>query len=116
MNGTRSIVASTVFVPATPVASAYMYNMGSPIASGLPERVAAGQFRCTTPVVLDLQNISITARAYNAAGDNRIVSVVPSAMANDAGTQLDIFIKTDAGVASDDALNVECTVARLPLV
>jgi hypothetical protein len=115
MTGTRSVICSTVFTPATPVASAYMYNMGSGIASGLPERVAAGQYRCTTPVNLDLQKISITARGYNAAGDNRLVTVVPSAMANDAGTQFDIFIKTDAGAASDDCLNVECTVSRLPL-
>ena len=112
MRGTREVVASTVFLPATPVASAYMRNCAGSTTT-LPTRIAAGQYRVICPDEVELQRQSITARGYNAAGANRLVTVVPSLVAT--GTQLDIFIKTDAGVASDDCVNVEVTLARLPL-
>jgi len=112
MRGTRDVVASTIFTPATPVADAYVRNCAGSTTT-LPTRIAAGQYRVVCPDQVELKRQSITARAYNAAGDNRLVTVVPTLVAG--GTQLDIFIKTDAGVASDDCVNVEVTLARLPL-
>jgi hypothetical protein len=112
MRGTREVVCSTVFTPATPVASGYMRNVAGSTTT-LPTRIAAGQYRVVCPDQVELQRQSITARAYEATGVSRLVTVVPTLVAG--GTQLDIFIKTDAGVASDDCLNVEVTMARLPL-
>ena len=112
MRGTREVVASTVFLPAGPVVSGYVRNCAGDVTA-LPTKVAAGHYRVTCPDQVELQRQSITARAYNAAGANRIVTVVPTL--SGAGTVLDIFIKTDAGVASDDCVNVEVTLARLPL-
>jgi len=113
MRGTREVVASTIFAPANPVVSAYMRNCAGDAAAVVPTRVGAGHYRVTSPDQVELQRQSITARAYNAAGANRLVQVVPTLTA--AGTVLDIYINTDAGVASDDCVNVEVTLARLPL-
>lgn len=112
MRGTREVVASTVFTPATPVAAAYMRNCAGSTTT-LPTRIGAGHYRVVCPDQVELQRQSITERAYSAAGVNRIVTTVPTLVAG--GTQLDIYINTDAGVPSDDCLNVEVTLARLPL-
>lgn len=108
------LVCSTVFVPATPVASASMRNcVGT--TTELPTRIGTGHYRITTPDNLDFLRISITARAALAAGTNLVVMVSPSAIASNGGTLFDIFINTDAGAATDTADAVEVTVEKLPL-
>lgn len=108
------LICFAVFTPATPVAVAAMRNAAG-TTTEKPTRIATGHYVFTTPVPLDFQRIDVVGRAYNAAGNLRHVAVVPSAIANDGGTQFDVFIRDAADALSDDALNVEVTVRKLPL-
>ena len=111
------LICSTVFTPGVaplPCASAYMHNATGGVDPLVPDTTVAGQYLFTTPDQLDLQNISIEARAYNAAGDNRRVMVVSTQIIN-GGTQFEVFVNDDAGAASEDFVNCEVTVTRLPL-
>ena len=111
------LVCSTVFTPGVaplPCTSAYMHNALGTVDPLVPDTTAAGHYFFETPTPLDLQNISIEARAYNAAGGVRLVSVVPLPILN-GGTQFDVFVSDDAAALSEDFVNCEVTVTRLPL-
>jgi len=107
------VLCSTIFTPADPVVSGKMRNCAGSTTT-LPTKIGNGNYRITMPQAIDLQNVSIRPRAYEAAGVTLNVTVVPT-VAGDV-TTFNIFIKTDAGVANDAALNVEVTVFQLPLM
>jgi hypothetical protein len=119
--GNREVIASTIFTPgvfpAAVLAGAYMRNIAGTVDPLVPNTVAAGQYRATVPGDLDVLRTSITTHATNAAGLNRIVSVVLTRPIPPLTTPVvvDIFVRTDAGVLSEDALFVEVTLSRLPL-
>lgn len=118
-SGNREVIASTVFVPvaAGPVTSAYMRNCAGTTTPGVPDRIGVGNWQVFIPGALDQLRISVTARAYNAAGTNLIVTAVI-----DTGLQptvdptlIDIFVRTDAGALVEvGVLFVEVTISRLP--
>lgn len=111
------LICSTVFTPGVApaaCASAYMRNCYGTTTAALPDTVIAGNYQVNTPDDLDFQNISITARAYDAAGSVRKVTVVPTQILN-GGTNFDIYVRDDAGALTEDFVNCEVTVTRLPL-
>lgn len=111
------LIASTVFTPGVapaPCASAYVHNCDGITTPGLPDTVAAGHYQVIVPGNLDPQRISVISRAYNAAGDVRNVSVNFTNFLGGNCT-LDIYVKDDLGAASEDFVNCEVTICRLPL-
>jgi hypothetical protein len=120
MKSTLEVIASCVFVPTAtpaPVVNAYMYNCnGNTSADPMPLRYGAGEYEMHIEQDLDVQQISIVARAYNAAGATRIVNVSPSPLPGLNNTAFDIKLRDDLGALTDDAAYVEITVSRLPLV
>jgi hypothetical protein len=110
------LIASTVFTPgAFPDActSAYMRNCAGVANPDVPDTAALGRYKVIVACALDLQKISINARAYNAAGSVRNVTVIPTVAGDQS--QLDMYVRDDAGALSEDFVNCEVTVTRLPL-
>jgi len=111
------LIASTVFTPGVApdaCTSAYMRNCYGTVDPLVPDTIAAGQYLIVVPGNLDEQRISVTARAYNAAGDTRNVTV---RFTNFLGgnCNVGIFVKNDAAADSEDFVNCEVTICRLPL-
>jgi len=120
-DSTAPEVWGTIFTPADPVAAASMRNCAGLTAGSVlqefPAMIIAGQFQIRVPESFGHQDISIEARAYNAAGDTRAVTVVPTVLTVGVDESIyDIFIRDDLGALTNDALNVEVTAYRLPLV
>jgi len=110
------LIASTVFTPGVfplPCTSAYMRNCYGDTTPGLPETDALGEYFVTVPGGIDEQNISVNARAYNAAGDTRAVVVTFTAFGGN--TIVHIYVNSDAAARSEDFVNCEVTICRLPL-
>lgn len=119
MQGVENIIACTVFTPVVGANPAVFANRNFTgvvgAATDAPLRIAAGHWQVTANGSFVNTMMSINARAYNAAGLNRLVTVVPNASLGDR-TVFDIFLATDvASTPSDDALFVEVTIRRLPL-
>jgi hypothetical protein len=118
MYGNREIIFGTKFVPVVegnPVVF-YMRNCaGDPGVTEGPVQAGAGHHIVICPDHVDPTRVSITKHATDNVGANRLVSVVLLDLPG-VGTQMDIFVATDAGAPSDAAAQgVEATVARLPL-
>jgi hypothetical protein len=109
------LLAATVFTPGVAPAECVSGYMRNCAGSGtvLPGTVNAGHYAVIVEDALEVQKISINARAYNAAGDVRRVSVMPTVVGTQ--TQLDIYVRNDLGALSEDFVNCEVTVTRLPL-
>lgn len=118
-SGNREVLISTVFVPGDPVSpGAYMRNCAGSVTPAIPDTVGIGHFRMTSPIALDQTRVSITARAFNAAGTSRIVTATLSGGTQPTAnpTTVDIFLRTDvADALTNDALFCEVTIALLPL-
>jgi hypothetical protein len=119
----ESVISATTFVPSSEGAGAgaYMYNCSGTLDPSIPDRQDAGHYRIYSPVAVDHQKISVTARAFNSDSNvNFIVTVVPEDLA--AGFVFDvpttiyhIYIRLDDGTATDDAELVQVNIARMPL-
>jgi hypothetical protein len=114
-SGSRECIASTIFVPVAvaPVLSAYTRNCS------FPTRVGPGIYQVILNQDVDKLKTSITTRAAGtipAAGAARDVTVVLTRnLPTPNKTTIDIYLRDNAGVASDDADQVEVTLAQLPL-
>ncbi len=112
------LIASTVFTPGVAPAnctSAYMRNCsGANLPADVPVTIAAGHYEITVPGNLDEQRISVNARAYNAAGANRRTTVVFT-NALGGNCTVDIYVRDDAGALSEDFVNCEVSISRLPI-
>jgi len=119
MQGSREVIASTIFVPlgANPIApgSAYMRNCnGGAIKE--PVTDAAGQWHMFIPQDIAELETSITARSQTALGATRDVSVVITRNTPTPDvTRVDIYVRDNLGALQGDSSSVEVTLARLPL-
>lgn len=121
MQGSREVIASTVFVPngALPVVpgSAYMRNCnGGAVAE--PNTLAAGHWEAFVPQDLDPLETSITARSVGPGPGflTRNVGVVLTRNTPTPGTtKVDIFVRDIADALVGDSPVVEVTLSRLPL-
>jgi hypothetical protein len=127
MNGVTEVIASTTFPPGNPPAEAYMRNCyGNAITDVVPGRSGVGDYfvtvppssgiDLTTPAGLKSSAVSVTARAYNAAGAVRNVNVGLSINLGDSSTNVAIRVRDDLGALTDDFVRCEVTISRLPLV
>lgn len=120
MSGSMAVLASTKFVPANPVVTAYMRNVTGTGGNAplVPEHVGVGHYRVSTPDDLDPLRTSITAEAQTAAGAGRIASVVLTPGGGVAASVIDIFLRSSVasanGVLVDTADFVEVTLKRVP--
>ncbi len=125
MHGVGEIICATVFAPADPVVDAYMFNCygdepGDQVGvSGVGEYyIGTSGAQGIGTGASEVRKISVNARAYNATGDLRIVTVSQTNPAdNTAGpvSGFNILIKEADGTPTDDFLFCEVTVSRLPL-
>lgn len=113
-SGPREVICSTVFQGfGQGFFGFYARNCQSSVGDN-PQRIGIGHYQTFTPDFIEQTKCSVTSRAYEINGFNRIVTVVMAILS--FGTQIDIFIRTDvAGALTDDFLVCEVTVARLPL-
>jgi hypothetical protein len=128
-SASREVIASAIFqpgvfplpCPVNPIAQTpYMRNARGAVNPLVPDSVAAGHYRFTVGGDVDTKHVSITPRATNAAGANRVVSVVLTRpiLPLTTPTTVDVFVRDTAaadGVLSEDFVDCEVTIARLPL-
>lgn len=113
------LISSTVFTPGVApanCASAYMRNCsGAGTNPDVPTTVAAGHYQVVIPGNLDEQRISVNARAYatNSPNNRRVTVVFTNALGGNC--TLDIYVRDDAGALSEDFLNCEVSISRLPI-